>query len=141
MIALYHSGRQADALRAYQDARRELVDTLGLDPSPQLQELHAQILRQEVPRPRLAVASADDAHFDEVSEALLAGRLVPVLGTDARDLANRLADRFDYPEEQRDLTRVAQFVALTRGVGPLHDELHELLRESAAPSAVHRFFA
>src|SRR5581483_6600158 len=59
MLALYHSGRQADALNAYQQARRELVE-VGLDPGPQLQELHAQILRQEVPRPRLVAADADD---------------------------------------------------------------------------------
>jgi DNA-binding SARP family transcriptional activator len=45
MLALYHSARQADALRAYQDARRALVEEVGLEPSPQLQELHAQILR------------------------------------------------------------------------------------------------
>ena len=140
MLALYHSGRQADALNAYQQARRELVE-VGLDPGPRLQELHAQILRQEVPRPRLVAADADDVHFNEVAEALLAGRLVPVLGTDARELADRLADRFDFPEPTRDLTRVAQFVALTKGAGPLHDELQELVRESAAPSPVHRFFA
>ena len=141
MLALYHSGRQADALRAYQDARRELVDELGLDPSPQLQELHAQILRQEVPRPRLATASADEPHFAEVAEALLAGRLVAVLGTDARTVADRLAQRFDYPDEAHDLTRVAQFVALTRGSGPLQDELQSLAAESAAPAPLHRFFA
>ncbi len=119
MLALYHSGRQADALRAYQDARHELVNELGLEPSPQLQQLHAQILRQEVPRPHFASASVDELHFAEVAEAMLAGRLVPVLGTDAAMLAGRLAQRFDYPESGDDLTRVAQFVALTRGAGPL----------------------
>jgi DNA-binding SARP family transcriptional activator len=141
MLALYHSGRQADALRAFQDARRALVEELGLDPSPQLQELHAQILRQEVPRPRLAAAAVDDAHLEEVAEALLAGRLVPILGADADALAVQLARRFDYQEEGRDLTRVAQFVALTKGSGPLHDELQTLLQTSTVPSPVHRFFA
>ena len=34
MLALYRSGRQADALSAYQDARRTLVDELGLEPGP-----------------------------------------------------------------------------------------------------------
>jgi DNA-binding SARP family transcriptional activator len=141
MLALYHSGRQADALAAYQAARRTLVEELGIEPSPQLQELHGKILRQQVPRPRVADASADDAHFAEVVDALRAGRLVPVLGTDTRPLADHLAQRFDYRGDARDLTRVAQFVALTRGPGPLHDELAELVRGTAAPTAVHRFFA
>jgi DNA-binding SARP family transcriptional activator len=141
MLALYHSGRQADALRVYQDTRLELRDGLGLDPSPRLQELHAQILRQEVPRPRLAAAETDETHFAEVAEALLAGRLIPVLGSDARILADHLAQHFDYPEEAHDLTRVAQFVSLTRGAGPLHDELQSLVGQSTAPTPLHRFFA
>jgi DNA-binding SARP family transcriptional activator len=47
MLALYRSGRQAEALATYQDARRVLVDQLGIDPSPALQELERAILRQE----------------------------------------------------------------------------------------------
>jgi DNA-binding SARP family transcriptional activator len=47
MLALYADGRQADALEAYQDARRYLDDELGLDPSPELQELERAILNQE----------------------------------------------------------------------------------------------
>ena len=47
MVALYRSGRQADALRAYQDLRTVLGDELGLDPSSTLQRLEGAILRQE----------------------------------------------------------------------------------------------
>jgi len=47
MTALYRSGRQGDALAAYQRAREVLRDELGIDPSPELQHLHEQILRQD----------------------------------------------------------------------------------------------
>jgi DNA-binding SARP family transcriptional activator len=47
MLALYRSGRQADALAAYQSTRRALLDGLGIDPSPSLQELEQAILRQD----------------------------------------------------------------------------------------------
>jgi DNA-binding SARP family transcriptional activator len=47
MLALYRSGRQADALEAYQDARAALVDGLGIEPSRALQRLQAAILRQD----------------------------------------------------------------------------------------------
>jgi DNA-binding SARP family transcriptional activator len=47
MLALYRSGRQADALQAYQDTRRTLVEELGIEPSAPLRELEQAILRQE----------------------------------------------------------------------------------------------
>ncbi|MGH3711881.1 MAG: AfsR/SARP family transcriptional regulator [Micromonosporaceae bacterium] len=47
MTALYRSGRQADALRAYQELRVRLRDHLGVDPDPELQALHLAILNRD----------------------------------------------------------------------------------------------
>ncbi|MDQ3875236.1 MAG: AfsR/SARP family transcriptional regulator, partial [Actinomycetota bacterium] len=47
MLALYGSGRQAEALDVYQKTRRVLVDELGIDPSMGLQRLEKAILRQD----------------------------------------------------------------------------------------------
>jgi DNA-binding SARP family transcriptional activator len=47
MTALYRSGRQAEALDAYQHARRALVDGLGIEPSAELRGLEQAILRHD----------------------------------------------------------------------------------------------
>jgi WD40 repeat protein/DNA-binding SARP family transcriptional activator len=47
LLALYRSGRQAEALGAFQQARQILAEELGIDPSPALQRLHQQVLRQD----------------------------------------------------------------------------------------------
>ncbi|MFD0787090.1 BTAD domain-containing putative transcriptional regulator, partial [Micromonospora azadirachtae] len=44
MLAFYRSGRRADALAAYRDARRLLVTELGLEPGPALRGLHAALI-------------------------------------------------------------------------------------------------
>jgi len=47
MLALYRSGRQAEALEVYRDGRRRLIDELGLEPGPELQEVERAILTQD----------------------------------------------------------------------------------------------
>ncbi len=47
MVALYRSGRQAEALRAYARARHTLVEEYGIDPGPALRSLEALLLRQD----------------------------------------------------------------------------------------------
>ncbi len=47
MLALYRCGRQAEALDAYRDARRVLLDEVGLEPGPELRRLNDAILSQD----------------------------------------------------------------------------------------------
>ena len=51
MLALYQSGRQGDALRAFATARRHLIDELGVEPGPALADIEQQILshRSDLP--------------------------------------------------------------------------------------------
>ena len=95
MLALYRSGRQADALQAYQDARRVLTDELGLDPGPELRELHQAILRHdasvavpragsdiEAPLPSFLTAFVGrERELDEITTLLRGGvRLLTITG-------------------------------------------------------------
>ncbi|MFK3980889.1 BTAD domain-containing putative transcriptional regulator [Micromonospora sp. NPDC050397] len=47
MLALYRSGRQAEALGQYQRVRHQLSETLGVDPGPDLRDLHLRILNAD----------------------------------------------------------------------------------------------
>jgi DNA-binding SARP family transcriptional activator len=62
MVALYRSGRQAEALEAYQQLRRRLVDELGIEPGPELgrliAEIEAAVFAGEVSTPDEATALA-----------------------------------------------------------------------------------
>jgi DNA-binding SARP family transcriptional activator len=143
MLALYRSGRQAEALEVYQDARRRFVDELGIEPGPELRQLQAEILRHEAGMAATGAAPASADDDTEIVRALLAGRVVPVLGLDGvGELATHLATAFQVPKGGPvDLTRVSQYVATMQGSGPLHDELHGLFEAAVEPTPLHRFLA
>ena len=61
MLALYRSGRQAEALDVYRDTRELLLDELGLEPSRALQQLERAILNQDATLEPLPAAPAVDA--------------------------------------------------------------------------------
>ena len=70
MLALYRCDRQADALQAYQDARRTLTEDLGIDPGERLRELERAILAQD---PALAGPAGETS---ELPPELAAGTLL-----------------------------------------------------------------
>jgi WD40 repeat protein/DNA-binding SARP family transcriptional activator len=73
MLALYRSGRQADALDAYREARRRLADELGVEPGDELRALQDAILHQD---PKLLIEPAGELphELDASSAPPLVGR-------------------------------------------------------------------
>jgi DNA-binding SARP family transcriptional activator len=142
MLALYRSGRQAEALDTYQDARARFVDELGIEPGPELKRLQAEILRHEAAIGHASTNGSGDAD-GEIVKAIVAGRVIPVIGLDgAAELAAHLARAFDVPNDRpMDLARVSQYVATMQGSGPLYDELHVLFEKAVEPGPLHRFLA
>jgi WD40 repeat protein/DNA-binding SARP family transcriptional activator len=74
MLALYRCGRQAEALEAYAAARRVLVEEMGVEPGPQLRDLHQAILRQDVELEAQRAEAQLPAQLDASSMRPLAGR-------------------------------------------------------------------
>jgi DNA-binding SARP family transcriptional activator len=70
MLALYRSGREADALETFRNTRRALVDELGIEPGRQLRELEQRILRQD---PDLDLAAGEPAR-EPATGAAFVGR-------------------------------------------------------------------
>jgi DNA-binding SARP family transcriptional activator len=71
VLALYRSGRQAEALETYRNARRLLVDELGIEPGQALQELERAILRQESSLDLAPAAASAAALPDSPERAIL----------------------------------------------------------------------
>jgi DNA-binding SARP family transcriptional activator len=90
LVALYRCGRQAEALRAYRELRATLTEQLGIEPGPELRELHDRILHQDTDlkyRPGTPPGAADagrpQTRYAQSGEMRIAYQ---VLGEGPRDI-------------------------------------------------------
>ncbi|HSI80124.1 MAG TPA: BTAD domain-containing putative transcriptional regulator, partial [Solirubrobacterales bacterium] len=131
MLALYRSGRQAEALHAYRAARDVLVKELGIEPGRELHRLHEAILRQDPeldPGRERLVGAAAERETTQGSEP--AGRAEePFVGRE-RELS-QLAAALDQALEGRGSVYL---IGGEPGIGKsrLADELSALAREREA---------
>lgn len=123
MLALYRSGRQADALDAYQEARSTLVEQCGIEPSAALQRLQRGILSQDPALDEQMVPARRS-----VMAAALAGDRMRGLATLAGTLALR-------PPRELIIAR-----AIVRGadLGAAAEELRELQRTLKTDGVIAR---
>ena len=164
MLALYRSGRQAEALEVMREGRRLLVDDLGIEPGPELRRLESAILAHDpeldaeraapapAPAPRGLPAPADeligrDGELAEIA-ALLARpgvRLLTLVGTGgvgktrlALEAARRTADRYPGGAVHVDLDGVETAALLTSeaaaALGVVAGTAEELAEQLAAPA-------
>ncbi|MFL6160608.1 MAG: AfsR/SARP family transcriptional regulator [Jatrophihabitantaceae bacterium] len=77
MSALYRSGRQADALAAYQDARNHLREELGVEPAVALQRLQRQILAADPVLEPASPAKRDSLEIEPSPPSMVPPRRVP----------------------------------------------------------------
>jgi WD40 repeat protein/class 3 adenylate cyclase len=96
MLALYRSGRHAEALDIYQDGRRTLVEELGIEPSGELRELQQAILNQDPALDLSAVGTPDHEQTSGIKTFLIADVRGYAAFTERRgdEAAARLATTF-----------------------------------------------
>jgi DNA-binding SARP family transcriptional activator/pimeloyl-ACP methyl ester carboxylesterase len=151
MLALYRSGRQADALDRYRQARTLLVNELGIDPSPHLQQLETRILHQDAALTldgvlgRPATDGDDDVPITRFARGPRGRLAYQVLGEGPRDLVfipgfgGNVEIRWEQPNLSRLYRRLARSSRLTlldklgtglsdreAGIPPVEDQVDDV---------------
>jgi predicted ATPase/DNA-binding SARP family transcriptional activator len=117
MLALYRCGRQADALAAYQNARRVLVEQLAVEPSAPLRQLEQSILRQEA---SLDLPATVGARAPSVAAASESANVLPEDRSAPDNLPAQVSSFVGREHELRELRRLssrARVITLTGAGG------------------------
>ncbi|WP_051399497.1 BTAD domain-containing putative transcriptional regulator [Haloechinothrix halophila] len=95
MLALFHSGRQAEAIGVFHDYRRRLGDELGVDPSPWLRDRYDALVRQDEGLVAPPASSNASAGRERTPSGLLVGAATSFVGRDAAvaDVASLVTSR------------------------------------------------
>jgi DNA-binding SARP family transcriptional activator/tetratricopeptide (TPR) repeat protein len=97
MLALYRSGRQAEALGVYADTRRLLIDELGVEPGPELAEVRSRILAADTDLLAAPASAVPDA---AVAAKVVPGQLPADIGdfTGRGRLVSELGERLQHKD-------------------------------------------
>jgi DNA-binding SARP family transcriptional activator len=135
MLALYRSGRQEEALEVYRRTREDLVERLGIEPGPELRELHGRILRQD---PELAVPPVRSEQPTTTAarrrrpRAVIAGLVaLAVVGTGV-GLAVALGGGGGSASQQQDPALEGYVLKLENFLGQSHDARRQIVATIAA---------
>lgn len=135
MVALYRSGQRTEALTVFRQTRDRLVEELGVEPGPELRDLHQRMLAGEDPGATMALPPPDEPQSRE-SRALLIERspeaLARITGT-AGVPGGRLRSRPARPEFEHPVDRPAQLPVDVPAFSGRAIELLELLNEGTSP--------
>jgi DNA-binding SARP family transcriptional activator len=103
MVSLYWSGRHVEALEVFRDARRMLVDELGIEPGPALRKLHEQILAGD--------PALDPPNPAEAKPAIVRPRPEPAVATPPTPRSNRRFEQARAPQLRQLRALVANLYA------------------------------
>ncbi|MFI0448723.1 AfsR/SARP family transcriptional regulator [Actinomadura sp. 6N118] len=112
MRAMYAAGHQAEALAEYESAKRTLAETLGVDPSPDLENVYLAILRRD-PGDAHAVHAAQGAHLTHAAQVAHAEHAAQNAGAadDVQPAGNLRARITSFVGRDDDLSQLSELLA------------------------------